>query len=263
MQGTLHPVFSSRQPLLHTTAKPVTPFGGLVSLIEFFNSLKLGEVLGRLMPLVYQGPNTIPPEQTLLALVISIIVGARRSAARCSSAADIRKARSVATTHRVQEGTRVIRRLDAHNSSASFRLQLHGCSARRRVRCWPSTHRSAWLHLHDRCSAPPHGAHLLRRQPAVGCLARLNLLSLYQQAVGSREEKHYQRPATLRSSVFIGGAILGRRGRQPVLHIAQSWGGAEKQKPLMDKLLEWQKRTSLKLEPPAALPPENSLKNAA
>jgi hypothetical protein len=90
-----------------------------------------------------------------------------------------------------------------------------------------------------------------------------NLLSLYQQATGTRSEKRYQRPATLRSSVFIGGAILGRRGRQPVLHIAQSWGGAEKHQPLMDKVLERQKRTSPKLEPPPAPPPENSLKNAA
>lgn len=75
MQGTLHPVFSSRQLLLHTTLKPVTPFGGLVSLIEFFNALKLGEVLGRLMPFAYTSPNAIPPEQTLLALVLSIIAG--------------------------------------------------------------------------------------------------------------------------------------------------------------------------------------------
>ena len=80
MQETLHPVFNSRQLLLASTAKPVTPFGGLVSLIKFFNSLKLGEVLGQLMPFVYRSPNAIAPEQTLLAFVISIIVGARRLA---------------------------------------------------------------------------------------------------------------------------------------------------------------------------------------
>ena len=51
MQGIINPVFSSRQVQLHSTLKPVTPFGGLVSLIEFFNTLKIGEVLGRLMPL--------------------------------------------------------------------------------------------------------------------------------------------------------------------------------------------------------------------
>jgi len=80
MQGTLNPVFSSRQLLLATTAKPVTPFGGLVSLIEFFNSLKFGEVLSGLMPFAYTSPCAIPPEQTLLAFMTSIIAGARRLA---------------------------------------------------------------------------------------------------------------------------------------------------------------------------------------
>ena len=94
-------------------------------------------------------------------------------------------------------------------------------------------------------------------------LFAFNLLSLYQQAVGTRSEKHYQRPATLRSTVFLGGAILGKRARQPVLHIAQSWGGADKHKPLIDKILNWRKRTSPKL-PPASHPPnENHFKNAA
>jgi hypothetical protein len=53
-------------------------------------------------------------------------------------------------------------------------------------------------------------------------LFAFNLLRLYQHAIGTRSEKHYQHPATLQSSVFIGGAILGRRGRQPVLSIARS-----------------------------------------
>jgi hypothetical protein len=67
----------------------------------------------------------------------------------------------------------------------------------------------------------------------------------------------------LDSTVFLAGAILGNRARQPVLYIAQSWGGSEKHKPLMDKVLEWRKRTSPKLEPSTAPPLEYSLKNAA
>lgn len=51
-----------------------------MSLIELFNLLKLGEVLGRLMPFADTSPYAIPPEQTLLAFVISIIAGARRLA---------------------------------------------------------------------------------------------------------------------------------------------------------------------------------------
>jgi len=72
MQGIINPVFTSRQVQLHTTLKPVTPFGGLVSLIEFFNSLKLGEVLGRLMPLRYSSPNPTwrtGPEKQLFSVV--------------------------------------------------------------------------------------------------------------------------------------------------------------------------------------------------
>lgn len=80
MQGTLHPVFSSRRLLLVSTSKPVTPFGGLVSLTEFFNSLKFGEVLSGFMPFAYTSPNAIPPEQRLLAFMISITARARRLA---------------------------------------------------------------------------------------------------------------------------------------------------------------------------------------
>lgn len=488
MQGTLHPVFSSRQLLLHTTAKPVTPFGGLVSLIEFFNTLKLGEVLGRLMPLAYQSPNAIPPEQTLLAFVISIIVGARRLAhtdsraerdsqpqAACAAGERRGAARSNLRADRAlhamlgikrfpgtdtvrnllkrftqpvieafwrplwqwlltqgwalpepgwsldldstvfqrsghQEGAergynpsrpgrhthhpllavlaeaplilhgwlrsgkagsargvvpflqealalmptdwklRTVRAdsgffdqallgflekrslpyiivarmtrslklaaasiqewtpLDAHYSSASFRLQLHGWSTERRfvvIRELEREEKSAvgrrlievpgytyrvfvtnreeasvtlWRDYNQRACVEQRIEELKNDLAAdVFCMRQFyateaaflsvlfafNLLSLYQQAVGSREERHYQRPATLRSSVFIGGAILGKRGRQPVLYIAQSWGGAQKHQPLIDKLLAWRRRTSPKLEPPAAATPLNNLKNAA
>jgi len=54
----------------------------------------------------------------------------------------------------------------------------------------------------------------------------------------------FQRPATLRAAVFIGGAILGTRSRKPVLHIAESWGGLSKHKPLIDNILSWQISTS-------------------
>lgn len=130
--------------------------------------------------------------------------------------------------------------------------------------------------------SPPHGSLTLRAALRAVCLAArrsarlyateaaflsvlfaFNLLSLYQQAIGTRSEKHYQRPATLRSQVFLGGAILGSRARKPVLYIAQSWGGAEKHKPLIDKVLEWRKRTSPKLPPEHSPPDDNELKNAA
>jgi len=464
MLGTLHPVFSSRQLLLASTAKPVTPFGGLVSLIEFFNSLKLGEVLGRLMPFAYTSPNAIAPEQTLLAFILSIIVGARRLAHTDWLRADralhamlgmdrfpgtdtvrnllkrftqpvieafwrplwqwllnqgwvmpvlgwsldldstvfqrsghqegaergYNPSRPGRHTHHpllavlaeaplilhgwlrsgkagsargvvpfLQEALalmptdwklRTVRAdsgffdqallsfleerslpyiivarmtsslkaaaaslkewtpLDAHYSVASFQLKLHGWSKERRfvvIRELEREDKSAvgrrlievpgytyrifvtnreedaatlWRDYNQRACVEQRIEELKNDLAADGfCMKQFfateaaflsvlfafNLLSLYQQATGTRSEKHYQRPATLRSSVFIGGAILGNRARQPVLYIAQSWGGAEKHKPLMDKVLEWQKRTSPKLNLPTAPQSENSLKNAA
>ena len=54
------------------------------------------------------------------------------------------------------------------------------------------------------------------------------------------EQRHagFKRPATLRAAVFIGGALLGTRSRTPVLYIAESWGGIDKHRPLLDNLLQ-------------------------
>lgn len=464
MQGTLHPVFSSRQLLLHTTLKPVTPFGGLVSLIEFFNALKLGEALGRLMPFAYTSPNAIAPEQTLLALVISIIAGARRLAHTDWLRADralhamlgIERFPGTDTVRNLlkrftqpvieafwrplwrwlleqgwtvpapgwsldldstvfqrsghQEGAergynpsrpgrhthhpllavlaeaplvlhgwlrsgkagsargvvpflqealalmpadwklRTVRAdsgffdqallgfleerslpyiivarmtrslkaaaasikywtpLDTHYSTASFQLQLHGWSKQRRfvvIRELEREDKSAvgrrlievpgytyrifvtsrdeepvtlWRDYNQRACIEQRIEELKNDLAAdalcmkqffateaafLSVLFAFNLLSLYQQAIGTRSEKHYQRPATLRSTVFLGGAILGNRARQPVLYIAQSWGGADKHKPLIDKILNWRKRTSPKLAPSPHPPNEYNPKNAA
>jgi hypothetical protein len=57
-----------------------------------------------------------------------------------------------------------------------------------------------------------------------------NLLSLCQKALNPQAP--YRQPATLRSAVVLGGAVLGRVGRKPVLHISSAWGGFEKHYPL-------------------------------
>ena len=68
------------------------------------------------------------------------------------------------------------------------------------------------------------------------CLAFIN--------TGSR----YQQPATLRSQVFVAGAILGLIGKQAVLKLFEAWGGLTKHKPLLDAVLKWPTITSPKLE---------------
>jgi len=79
-------------------------------------------------------------------------------------------------------------------------------------------------------------------------LFTFNLLSLYQQL--STPNHRYRQPATLRTAVFLCGAILGRAGRQPVLHLSVSWGGLAKHKPLLDAILSWPNQMSPKLIPP-------------
>jgi len=77
-----------------------------------------------------------------------------------------------------------------------------------------------------------------------------NLLSLYQHAAAPERRKNgFQGPVTLRAAVFIGGAILGKRSRKPVLHIVESWGGLRKHKLLIDNIMRWPIPTSPKLPP--------------
>jgi len=78
-------------------------------------------------------------------------------------------------------------------------------------------------------------------------LFTFNLLSLYQRQAtpGTR----YRQPATLRSAVFLCGAILGRSGHQTVLHLSAAWGGLDKHKPLLEAIFQWPDSTPPKLNP--------------
>jgi DNA-directed RNA polymerase subunit N (RpoN/RPB10) len=76
-------------------------------------------------------------------------------------------------------------------------------------------------------------------------LLLFNLLAEFQRAAGL---PGYQQPATLRAQVLTCGAILGRAGRQIVLHLSKSWGGLAGRIPLLDSILNWQIPTSPKLE---------------
>jgi len=77
-------------------------------------------------------------------------------------------------------------------------------------------------------------------------LLLFNLLSEFQRAAGI---SGYKEPGTIRTQVLTCGAILGRAGRNLVLHMAQSWGGLNTRIPLLDSILKWQIPTSPKLDP--------------
>lgn len=87
-------------------------------------------------------------------------------------------------------------------------------------------------------------------------LFSFNLLSLYQHS--SAPNRAYRQPATLRATVFLCGAILGRTARQSVLHLSACWGGLHKHKPLVETILSWKNQTSPKL-----IPPEDQTASAA
>jgi hypothetical protein len=77
-------------------------------------------------------------------------------------------------------------------------------------------------------------------------LFAFNLLSLYQRQLAPA--RPYRQPATLRSQVFVAGAILGLVGKQTALRLSQAWGGPAKHRPLLDAVLRWSPPTSPKLD---------------
>jgi hypothetical protein len=80
MQTSFRPVFGSSQVQLRSTDKPVTPFGGLVSLFEFFRRIGLAAKLQEAMVFELHSPNAIPPAQTLMGFLCAVIAGASRFA---------------------------------------------------------------------------------------------------------------------------------------------------------------------------------------
>ena len=79
----------------------------------------------------------------------------------------------------------------------------------------------------------------------LGILMLFNLLGEFQRASGMIG---YRQPASLRTQVFLCGAILGRAGHRTVLHLSAAWGGLEKRNSLFDKLLHYEIPTSRKLD---------------
>ena len=82
-------------------------------------------------------------------------------------------------------------------------------------------------------------------------LLTFNLLSVYQQA--TRPGQVYMQPATLRTAVFLAGAVLGSTGKELVVRLSEVWGGLKKHKPLVESVLKWKTIASPKLDPPENL----------
>ena len=70
----------ARKAILRSTPRPVTPFGGLAVLVEFWRDINLPGQLASLMPFEYHSPNRIGPVNILLAFWLGVSAGARRFA---------------------------------------------------------------------------------------------------------------------------------------------------------------------------------------
>jgi DDE family transposase len=80
-------------------------------------------------------------------------------------------------------------------------------------------------------------------------LLLFNLLGEFQRAC---RFSTYRQPATLRTQVFLCGALLGRAGHRLVLHLSASWGGLTPRIPLLENVLAYAVPTSPKLHPETA-----------
>lgn len=69
-----------RQAVLRETKRPVTPYGGLVVLVELLRKMKVVEAVQSRLPFRYESNNAIAPEHTLLAFWLAVAAGARRFA---------------------------------------------------------------------------------------------------------------------------------------------------------------------------------------
>ena len=68
------------QAVLEETPRAVTPFGGLVVMVEWLRQLGVVEAVRERLPFRYRSNHQIAPEHTLLAFWLGVLTGARRFA---------------------------------------------------------------------------------------------------------------------------------------------------------------------------------------
>jgi hypothetical protein len=61
MSTSLRPVFKSKPVQIRSIQKAVTPFAGLVSVVEFFDKIGLASKIQQAMPFTLPCPNAVPP----------------------------------------------------------------------------------------------------------------------------------------------------------------------------------------------------------
>lgn len=80
MRAEFQPLIGSGKVVLRETRRAVTPFGGLVVLLQLMKRLGVMGWVREYMPFEYRSPNRIDPAETLVAFLLGVAAGARRFA---------------------------------------------------------------------------------------------------------------------------------------------------------------------------------------
>jgi hypothetical protein len=73
-------IWGEKKVELRQTKRAVTPFGGLVVLLEFLRKIGYAGAVQGNLPFQLTSPNVIPAAQTFTAFLLSVLAGARRFA---------------------------------------------------------------------------------------------------------------------------------------------------------------------------------------
>lgn len=78
MQHEFRRIGDGRQAVLRETSRAITPFGGLIVLVELLRKMGVMEAVRERLPFQYRSNNAFPPEHLLLAFWLGVVAGARR-----------------------------------------------------------------------------------------------------------------------------------------------------------------------------------------
>ena len=73
-------LLSNERLILRETQRAVTPFGGIAVCLSFLGKIGFADAVRQHMPIRWKSPNQIEPTSTFTALLMSVLVGARRFA---------------------------------------------------------------------------------------------------------------------------------------------------------------------------------------
>jgi len=71
-------LLSKERLIVRETKRAVTPFGGLVVVLEFLQRIDLAGAIRKHMPVRWRSHNQIDPSATLIAFLVTVLVGAKR-----------------------------------------------------------------------------------------------------------------------------------------------------------------------------------------